>query len=82
MRLGELSFGGSSEETATILPCDPTSAHAVMQRAQFMRRPGWSIRLASEFSWNNGGLRMNVTFEAFEGDQSVCQKAWDYEFPW
>jgi putative CocE/NonD family hydrolase len=84
MRLGELRFGGTSEETATILPHDPASAMVVMQRSQFMQRPDWSIRLASvtEFSWRNGALRMNTTFEAFEGEKSVFQKVWDYDFPW
>jgi putative CocE/NonD family hydrolase len=83
-RLGDLSFGGTSEETASILPGDPASARVVMRRAQFMQRPGWCIRLASatEFSWHNGGLRMNTTFEAFEDNMSVCRKTWDYDFPW
>jgi hypothetical protein len=49
-----------------------------------MQRPGWSIRLASvtQFSWRNGALRMNTAFEAFEGEKSIFQKAWDYDFPW
>jgi hypothetical protein len=84
VRLGELIFGGGSEETASVLPRDPASARVMMRRSQFMQRPGWSVRLASvtEFSWGNGALRMSINFEAFEGEQSVCQKKWDYQFRW
>jgi putative CocE/NonD family hydrolase len=84
LRLGGLTFGGSSEETASILPDQAASARVVMRRSQFMSRPGWSIRLSSttEFSWSDGALRMNVSFDAFEGDELVCHKAWDRRFPW
>jgi putative CocE/NonD family hydrolase len=84
VRLGELTFGGDGEETASVLPRDPASARVVMRRSQFMQRPGWSVRLVSvaEFFWRKGALRMNVSFEAFEGEESVCQKIWDHQFRW
>jgi hypothetical protein len=84
MRLGELTFGGDSEEIASVLPRDPASARVTMRRSQFMRRPDWSVRLSSvtEFSWDDGALRMSVSFEAFEGDEAVCRKSWDQRFRW
>lgn len=84
VRLGELTFGGDGEEIASVLPRDPASARVVMRRSQFMQRPGWSVRLVSvtEFFWRKGALHMNVSFEAFEGEESVCQKIWDHQFRW
>jgi putative CocE/NonD family hydrolase len=84
MRLGELTFGGDGEEIASILPRDPASARVTMRRSQFMQRPDWSVRLSSvtEFSWDDGALRMRVSFEAFEGEDPVCRKSWDRRFRW
>jgi len=84
VRLGELIFGGDAEETDSILAHDAASARVTMRRSQFMQRPGWSVRLSSvtEFFWDHGALRMNVSFEAFEGQVSVCQKSWDQRFRW
>ena len=83
VRLGELSFGGDGEEIASVLARDPASARVVMRRSQFMQRPGWSVRLTSvsEFFWRDGALCMNVAFEAFEAEQSVCEKRWEFQFP-
>ena len=84
MRLGELTFGGDGEEIASLLPRDPASARVTMRRSQFMQRPDWSVRLSSvtEFSWDDGALRMTVSFEAFEGENTVCRKSWDQRFRW
>jgi predicted acyl esterase len=84
MRLGELSFGGDGEEIASILPREPSSARVTMRRSQFMQRPEWSVRLSSvtEFFWDNGALRMTVSFEALEGEETVCHKSWDQQFHW
>lgn len=84
VRLGELTFGGDGEEIASVLPLDPASARVTMRRSQFMQRPDWSVRLSSvtEFSWDDGALRMNVSFEAFEGEDVVCRKSWDRRFRW
>jgi predicted acyl esterase len=36
----------------------------------------------TEFFWRNGALCMNVSFEAFEGEESVCKKIWDLQYRW
>jgi hypothetical protein len=84
MRLGELTFGGNSEEIASILFDEPASAHTVMRRSQFMHRPGWSIRLqsVSEFAFDAGELVMNTEFEAFEDERSVWRRVWQHRFAW
>ncbi len=84
MRLGALTFGGNSEEIASILSDEPASAHTVMRRSQFMHRPGWSIRLqsVSEFAFDAGELVMHTEFEAFEDERSVWRRVWQHRFAW
>lgn len=84
VRLGELVFGSRGEESFTIHPADPATAAYASGRSQFMERPGWSVCLDSEVGlvWDDGMLRMDTRFQAFEGGEEVFSRTWQHRFPW
>jgi hypothetical protein len=83
-RLGELSFGGNGEDSYAIRLGDPASAAVTMRKSQEMNRPGWSIRMESQMSlvWDEGALRMDTGFQAFENGEEVFSRIWLHRFPW
>jgi putative CocE/NonD family hydrolase len=83
-RLGELTFGSDGQETYTIRTGDPLSTRVEMRKAQRMERPGWSIRMESSMSlaWEDGALRMDTAFQAYENGEPACSRTWLHRFPW
>ena len=83
-RLGELTFGTRSEDAYAIRLGDPASAAVTMRKSQKMERPGWSIRMDSQMSlvWDEGALRMDTNFQAFENGEEVFSRTWLHRFPW
>jgi putative CocE/NonD family hydrolase len=83
-RLGELTFGGNGADSYAIRLGDPASAAVTMRKSQEMNRPGWSIRMESQMSlvWDEGALRMNTGFQAFENGEEVFSRTWLHRFPW
>jgi hypothetical protein len=55
-----------------------------MRKSQEMNRPGWSIRMDSDMSlaWEDGALRMDTSFKAFEDGREVFSRDWLHRFPW
>jgi putative CocE/NonD family hydrolase len=83
-RLGELTFGTRSEDAYAIRLDDPASAAVTMRKSQKMERPGWSIRMDSQMSlvWDDGALKMDTNFQAFENGKEVFSRTWLHRFPW
>ena len=83
-RLGELTFGTRSEDAYAIRLGDPASASVSMRKSQKMERPGWSIRMDSQMSlvWDEGALKMDTNFQAFENGEEVFSRTWLHRFPW
>jgi hypothetical protein len=55
-----------------------------MRKSQEMNRPGWSIRMDSQMSlsWDDGALKMDTSFQAFENEEEVFRRTWLHRFPW
>jgi hypothetical protein len=71
MRLGDLVFGGSGREVYEI---GDGPARVAFRRVQFMRRPGWDVRIESETDFGEAGLRSGL--RAFLDGACVFDEVW------
>jgi hypothetical protein len=81
-RIG-LELGTESSFTAHVEDHDPLSAVLEMRQTQTVARGEWRIRIETEtqLSCTHDAFVARATMSAWEGDVTVCRRAWDSEIP-
>ena len=81
-RLG-LEVGTESSFKSHIDEDDPLSAVVEMRQSQTVSRGAWRIRIETsmQMSCTRDAFLLRATMLAYEGDEEVCHREWDYEVP-
>jgi putative CocE/NonD family hydrolase len=81
-RLG-LEVGTESDFKSHIDEDDPLSAVVEMRQSQMVSRDAWRIRIETrmQMSCTRDAFLLRATMRAYEGDEEVCHREWDYSVP-
>ena len=81
-RLG-LELGTESSFKSHIDEDDPLSAVVEMRQSQTVSRGAWRIRIETSMrmSCTRDAFLLRATMRAYEGDEEVCHREWDYSVP-
>jgi hypothetical protein len=81
-RIG-LSLGVERNSQCDIEGEDPLSANAASCHTQTLERDGWRVRIETHMrmSCTYDAFQLQATLLAWEGDDEVCRREWDYSVP-
>ncbi len=81
-RLG-LELGSDADFRCAIESDDPLSATVEMRQTQTIARDAWRVRIetGTRLSCTQDNFLLRATLRAWDGDDVVCERDWDYVIP-